>query len=208
MEWSSLVETKGTRLALIGSGVLLVGVGSVLSLAQQQADEVMLVEEVTAPIEASESAKPIVVDVSGAVVEPGVYELIEGMRVEDALVRAGGFLPEADTAYVTKHINRAQLLTDGSKIYIPIQGEMDSQSQEKVNTLIGSGEVIGITTSNSSSINVNSASQSDLESLWGIGAARAQEIISNRPYTSLDELKAKASIPQNVLDRNAELITF
>lgn len=208
MEWSSLVETKSTRLALIGSGVLLAGVGSVLSITQQQADEVVVVEGVATPIEASVSAKSIIVDVSGAVVEPGVYELAEGNRVEDALVRAGGFLPEADTAYVTKHINRAQMLTDGSKIYIPIQGEMDSLSQAPVNTLMGSGEVIGITTSNSSTINVNAASQSDLESLWGIGSARAQEIISNRPYANLEELKSKASIPQNVLDRNAELITF
>jgi competence protein ComEA len=208
MDWSSLDRFKSARLALIGSGVLLAAIGGVLGLSQQNASQVVVVEDATFPAVASPSAVAIYVDVSGAVVEPGVYELFKGNRVEDALVRAGGFLPEADKAYVTKHINRAQLLTDGSKIYIPIQGETDTQPQASAAKASVPGEVIGITSTNSSSVNMNSASQSDLESLWGIGAARAQEIIANRPYTSLEELKSKANIPQNVLDRNAQIITF
>ncbi len=208
MDWSSLVGSKNARLALIGSGVLLVVIGLVLTRSHQQASEVVMLEEAPVQIEASASAKSIVVDVAGAVVDPGVYELPEGVRVEDALVKAGGFLPEADTAYVTKHINRAQLLTDGSKIYIPAQGEIDTSKPEPLAVADTAGQVIGITTSSSTRINLNSASQSDLESLWGIGAARAGEIIANRPYSSIEELKSKANIPQNVLDRNAELIAF
>lgn len=208
MDWSSLVGSKNARLALIGSGVLLVVIGLVLTRSQQQASEVVMLEETAVPPEASASAKSIVVDVAGAVVDPGVYELTEGVRVEDALVKAGGFLPEADSAYVTKHINRAQLLTDGAKIYIPIQGEFDTSQPEPLAVADATGQVIGISTIGSSSVNVNTASQSELEALWGIGAARANEIIANRPYASQDELKAKANIPQNVLDRNAELITF
>lgn len=208
MDWSSFESLKHARLALIGSGVLLVVIGLVLSRSQQQASELVVLEEVVAPVEATESAKSIVVDVAGAVTDPGVYELSEGVRVEDALVKAGGFLPEADTAYVTKHINRAQLLTDGSKIYIPVQGETDEEHSAPLAGAESSGQVIGISTTSSSSVNVNTASQSELESLWGIGAARAGEIIANRPYVSANELKSKANIPQNVLDRNADIITF
>lgn len=208
MDWSSLIGSRNARLALIGSGVLLVVIGIVLTRSPQQASEVVMLEEAPVQFEASASAKSIIVDVAGAVVEPGVYELTQGVRVEDALVKAGGFLPEADTAYVTKHINRAQLLTDGSKIYIPAQGEIDTSQPDPLAAADTSGQVIGLTTTNSAHININTASQSDLESLWGIGAARASEIIANRPYSSIEELKSKANIPQNVLDRNVELIAF
>ena len=78
----------------------------------------------------------------------------------------------------------AQELEDGQKVYIPSQGE--------------TGEVAG--ESVKGKININSASVSELDSLWGIGEARAKAIIENRPYASVDDLLDKKVIPANVFE--------
>lgn len=70
------------------------------------------------PDSSSESAA-LIVDVSGAVLNPGVYELKEGSRVDDAIQAAGGLSEDADTSV----LNRASLLSDGMKITVPRQGE-------------------------------------------------------------------------------------
>lgn len=50
-------------------------------------------------------------------------------------------------------------------------------------------------------IDVNSASQGDLEKLWGVGPVRAKAIIAGRPYKGKDELLSKKLVPQNVYDK-------
>jgi len=50
-------------------------------------------------------------------------------------------------------------------------------------------------------ININTASASELDSLWGIGESRADSIIANRPYGNVDELESKAGVPSNVMER-------
>ena len=62
----------------------------------------------------------IFVDVCGAVLNPGVYELDAGSRIFHAVEAAGGYLPEAAENY----LNRARSLTDGQQIYVPTQEEM------------------------------------------------------------------------------------
>lgn len=193
---------------LVISGGLLAAIGLVLGWTQRSTDQVTLIENPISPTQTAENSKHIIVDVAGAVETPGVYALPEEARVEDALVKAGGFTAEADTAYITKFINRAQVLSDGAKVYIPERGEMESPQSQATQESPATGQVVGLISNNSGSINVNSASQAELETMWGIGAARAESIIANRPFATLEELKTKASIPQNVLDRNADVIAF
>ncbi len=57
-------------------------------------------------------------------------------------------------------------------------------------------------------INVNTASQSELESLDGIGKVYAQRMMENRPYTTIEELAAKASIPASTIAKIANFVTF
>lgn len=133
--------------------------------------------------------KAIKVDVSGAVGKPGVYEffLEQDPRVQDALVQAGGLNAEANRQYVAQVLNLAAPLVDGQKIFIPEQGEQ------------GEGVVAGSTRLDlASTISLNTASQQELESLKGIGPARAQAIIENRPYTNVEQLLEKKIIPQSV----------
>lgn len=140
------------------------------------------------------SVSTIVVDVSGAVENPGVYTIPLGSRVSDALVTAGGLTPSADKSYLSRHVNLASPVSDGSKIYILKKGEAPLTT-----STVGEETVLGV--SQPTLININSASQSELEALWGIGEARAKSIVDHRPYTSLEEIKSRADVPDNVFDK-------
>lgn len=142
------------------------------------------------PVEflASETAggvgNEVMVDVSGAVVSPGVYKLSSEARIKDALVAAGGISATADRNYIAAEVNQAARLSDGMKIFIP-----------SVQT---GGEVKGIS---NSKININSASLSQLDGLIGVGESRAAEIIANRPYARIDDLIEKKVLTKSVLDK-------
>lgn len=132
----------------------------------------------------------LTVEIAGAVEKPGVYQLLASERVERLLIEAGGLSVEADREWVERNLNRAAKLVDGQKIYVPKIGE----------SITSSTGTTGIT----GSINLNTASVSELESLWGIGPARAKAIMDNRPYSSPQELLSKKVVPQNVYDRIKE----
>ncbi len=180
-------------IGLVVGGVVLIGIG-VIKMRQQPVVEMERVVEASVAAKIAEVAKKvIVVDISGEVVKPGIYSLTEGIRMGEAIASAGGLTRNADGRYVSRKLNLASKLSDGAKVYIPAIGE--EESVEEVTTESSSGLV-----------SINNATQSELEGLWGIGESRAKNIISNRPYTSMDELMIKAKIPQNVLDANQEKI--
>ena len=140
------------------------------------------------------------VEVSGQINKPGVYNLSAGSRVEDVINAAGGLTSEADTEFVEKRINRAARLSDGQKIYIPSEEE----NSKIPNSQNSNNEILGVL---DNLININTASQSELESLWGIGPVYAQNIIEQRPYSSVEELLTKKIIKQNVYDRVKDQIS-
>lgn len=137
-----------------------------------------------------QSNKTISVDVSGAVVNAGVYKLQDGSRVEEAILAAGGFSETANGEYISKYLNMAQLVSDGTKIYVPFSGET-------VNTQ-GSGIVSGASTQ--AKININRATQTQLESLPGIASVRASNIISGRPYQNIEELVSRKIIGPSIFE--------
>ncbi|MCR4431437.1 MAG: helix-hairpin-helix domain-containing protein [Tepidanaerobacteraceae bacterium] len=141
---------------------------------------------VTAPA-SQEQPKKVVVYVTGAVRNPGVYTLEDGMRVKDAIDLAGGPLPEADLL----RINLAQKLHDEDKLYIPEIGEIMGESTLQQNSA-------GIASSGDGKININTAGLSELDALPGIGPATAQKIIDyrtqNGPFKSIDDIKNVSGI--------------
>lgn len=141
------------------------------------------------PLAEGGSNNRVIVDVSGAVEKPGVYDLPAEARVQDALVAAGGMSSEADRKFVSKNLNLAAKITDGGKIYIPLAGEV----------------VAGVNTS--SLININTATASDLDALSGVGPATAEKMINNRPYGSIEELVSKKVVGQKVFDTIKEKIS-
>lgn len=129
------------------------------------------------------------VDVQGGVVRPGVYSLREGDRVKDALIAAGGLGGQADREVVAKYINLAEKIKDGTKLYIPVLGESEQENRED-------GQVQGLSTGR---MNINTATKSELDQLWGVGEARAQTIIEGRPYQTVEEVKKV--LPSNVYEQ-------
>jgi competence protein ComEA len=92
------------------------------------------VPQKTSENQATSTATPntkniIKVDVAGAVDFPGVYEVRETARVEEALYQAGGLSASADTEWVSHNMNMAIKLNDGDKIYIPKKGEIKQVAQ-------------------------------------------------------------------------------
>lgn len=127
----------------------------------------------------------IMVDVCGAVSEPGVVKLKAGDRIIDAVDAAGGLLPEADR----RQVNLARVLEDGEQVYIPETGEIEYTSNREVHQ--GKSAVNG-------KININTATQSELEALNGIGTVLAERILQYRSekgkFKTIDELKNVSGI--------------
>lgn len=117
------------------------------------------------------------VDVSGAVLNPGVYELKCGSRVEDAIRAAGGLAEDADVSV----LNRASPLTDGMKILVPRQGEAAQD------TVSGAGEAQASSGSiaSTSLVNINTATSAELQTLSGVGPSTAEAIIADREENGL-----------------------
>jgi len=129
----------------------------------------------------------ISVYISGEVVNPGVYQIPLGSRVKDAIDIAGGFLLSADVS----QINQAALVTDSSHINIM--------------PLISTGN------SQNPGININSATEDELETLPGIGPVSAKNIINyrleNGPFNTIEEIQKVAGIGPQTFDNIKHLIT-
>lgn len=141
-------------------------------------------------------AMTLIVDVAGAVREPGVYEFAEGDRVIDAIERAGGSLPKADLSL----LNLAAPLADGIQILVPKAGPPVAG----VPGGTGTGSSSGL-------ININSASETELETLSGIGEVLAATIVEyrteNGPFASVEDLMDVSGIGPATLDEIRDQVT-
>lgn len=148
-----------------------------------------------------QNIKTLSVDISGAVVKPGVYQLKDGSRIEEAVSAAGGFSETANKEYISKYLNLAQKLSDGSKVYIPTEGESVPQG------FAGAGAAAGIA-GVQSKVNINTASQSEIEALPGIGPVTAAKIVSLRPYQTLEDLLNKKAVSRSVFEKIKDVLTL
>ena len=143
----------------------------------------------------------LVVDVAGAVVTPGVYRLGPGARVGDAITAAGGFGPRVDVARVGLEINLAATLTDGAQIRVPSRDDPEPS---------GLGGAPGGHGSAGGLVNLNSATQSELEELPGIGPVTAGKIVESRagaPFQAIEELRERGLVGEKTFEKLKPLIT-
>lgn len=140
--------------------------------------------------EAVDATEPerIVIDVGGAVAQPGVVELEGGARVVDAIEAAGGLADDADCS----SLNQAQVLQDGQKVYVPRAGEVASTATGTgTDASTGAGDVSAL-------VNINTASLEELDALPGVGPSTAQAIIDDReqngPFASIEDLMRVSGI--------------
>lgn len=145
-------------------------------------------------------AKTVRVQVSGAVLEPGIYDLPANCRVEEAIAAAGGLTENADS----ERVNLVRKVRDGMQIRVPVQKAARTNSTQRKNAQAKSGlgeSASGKFGSNKASsgknsnmmqsVRINSASAGELQQLPGIGPALAQRIVETRSrgrFTSVDDL--------------------
>lgn len=159
-------------------------------------------EQVVEPSSTTQPLEDLIVDVKGAVKKPGIYYLAVGSRIYDAVEAAGGLTEEADS----KSINLAQKVSDEGVIYVATKEEAISvvPATTRVETGGSGGEKADL-------VNLNTATEAELQTISGIGAKRAADIIAYREsrgyFQSVDDLKGVAGIGNKSLEKIRPYVT-
>ncbi len=147
--------------------------------------------EAEAKPQKEEETDIIYVQVSGAVNHPGVYELPLGSRVFQALELAGGMTQEAQE----KSINQAQTLEDGQMIWVPTVEEAAALPEQQPESLA----------KDDGKVNLNTATKEELQTLPGIGEAKAQSIVAWREehgsFTQIEDIMKIEGIKEGVFSK-------
>lgn len=150
----------------------------------------------------AEIPENIMVDVKGQVVKPGVYSSTQGERVIDVIHRAGGLTENADESQV----NFAEHVQDAMVIYIPAKGEEGITAGSTQPGVTGTDGG----TSQKVKVNLNKADETELQTLPGIGPAKATAIIEYRettgPFKTIEDLKNISGIGEKTFEKLKEHI--
>lgn len=163
--------------------------------------------------------KKIMVYITGEVKNPGIYELEENSRIKDVIEKAGGLKETADIT----DINLATILQDEDKITIPSKEENKQEKQNTENiqsnkqskTTEKSQNTTSISTNTTgknqnTKVNINTATQTELETLPGIGPSIASKIVNyrkeNGKFKSIEEIKKVNGIGESKYKKIKELI--
>lgn len=164
----------------------------------------------------------VFVDVGGAVNNGGVIALPAGSRIADAITAAGGLRDDADVRY----LNRAALLADGDRLYVPTEAEvLSGATPPSAGQVTSSGGYTGATQGDASGgtasgsagssnglININTADSDALQILNGVGPATAQKIIdyrtSNGGFKSIEDIMNVSGIGQATFNKLKDHITI
>lgn len=144
-------------------------------------------------LEKDDKNKEIIVHITGAVKKNGIVKLKDGARIYDAIEMAGGSTDDADLS----KINLAYVLEDGQKVYIPKIGEINQENAEEEYITFEYGNNKNIiqdyNKGGNEKVNINTANQTELETLPGIGTATAEKIIDyrnkNGKFSSVEDIQ-------------------
>lgn len=193
----------GVAAALAASAALLggcqdAGSGELILIGDAAEEENQDTAAADAPVETESGPVSVRVYVCGAVARPGVVEIPEESRVEDALAAAGGLLPEA----AVQAVNLADWVRDGQMIYFPTAEETGQVWEPSQGGSLLEGE---------QAVNINTADMALLCTLPGIGESRAADIIAYREahggFQSREELMQVSGIKAGVYEKLRDKIT-
>lgn len=150
----------------------------------------------------------IYVHLCGAVMNPQVYQVEAGTRLVDIIEAAGGLISEAAGDY----INQAMIVEDGQRIYIPTKDEIKELTLAEYAKGDNSSQGKQKTDTASSKLNINTAEETELTTLPGIGQAKARSIIEyrnkNGDFKDITDLKKIPGIKDGLFAPIADLITI
>jgi competence protein ComEA len=160
----------GVVIGFLGAGLLL------LTTAKPRGEPIQLLPPPT--------PGPVIVHVAGAVINPGVYRIPPASRVGEVIDIAGGLSDNADDSL----INLAQLVADGEQVWVPYQIQYAADQD-----FVEVGKASPTQSQLMSLININTATQTELESLTGIGPVYARAIIEyrleNGPFEKIEDIQ-------------------
>lgn len=193
------------RLVRILSVILILLVAAVLKIHDTSKADIKI--ESSGPSSESEQAEAedealspqvIFVDLGGAVVSPGVYQVAPETRLYQVIEMAGGLCEDADT----DSVNQASFVEDGQKIVIPLKGAEGS------GTPVSGVSTQGITADGL--VNINTASLDELKTLDGIGDVMAQKIIdyrSSNVFVNIEDIMSVSGIGSGIFKKIKDRIT-
>lgn len=146
----------------------------------------------------------IIIHITGAIKNEGVYTLKENSRISDAIDLAGGLREDADTS----KINLAYPLEDGMKVNIP--SIKDAETNQTETYISNAMQNDSKEENNNKKININTATKEELDTLPGIGESTAQKIINyrkeNGKFSNIEELKEVSGIGDSKFENIKDLI--
>ncbi|MFP6616718.1 MAG: ComEA family DNA-binding protein [Candidatus Hydrogenedentota bacterium] len=213
--------TRREQLVLLFVGCAIIAGSGVMYFINASESEVPVLEEIELPAPNTESVVadnppqplPAAVSVQGSVQFPGVYRFDQTGRVVNALESVGGADPGADTTA----IDLAARLVDGTTLYVPRRKESDlteSLAKNHSSYLLGGTASTSGTIGNDSTsllININTATQAQLETRPGIGETYARAIIAHRtkqPFRNVEDIMEVRGIAQKRFEGMRDLISI
>lgn len=146
----------------------------------------------------------IIIHITGEVEEEGVIELEKGARISDAIGEAGGTTEEADLS----NVNLAYSLSDGQKVKIPNINEKNKEVI--IEEEAGENIIIEENKSKAEKVNINKATQTEIETLPGIGPSTALKIINYRnehgKFKNIEDIKNVSGIGDSKFENIKEYI--
>ena len=135
-------------------------------------------------------SQQMIIEVSGAVKNPGIYQLQYGARVAHAVNKAGGIDEQAVSEdLLVRQINLSRIVHDGEKIFIPLASDL---------SVVSEVEILNKSNLDSLYVSINTSSHNELLELSGIGEVRAEKIIQGRPYYSKRDLLKKEVLSETL----------
>ena len=206
MEYKKVLSIIGGVLAVIV--IILVGRGM---MASSMKEKVMVTNAVnTTRVEETTTIMPqnCYVDIKGEVLRPGVYEFSCESRMQEVIKKAGGFTEEADE---TK-INLAQKITDQMQIIVPNVHSKQEDGLTEGNSEKGSSTNTSVSNSKQGTININTATLEELQTIKGIGKKKAEAILQYRKehgaFRSKEDLLQVKGIGKKALEAIESQVTF
>lgn len=176
---------------------------SLEAVSGAETEENLEIASLEEAVDEESAADGCFVHICGAVYCPGVYFMPKGSRIYQLVEEAGGFLPEADQAY----LNLASLVADGMKVTVLTQKEAET-APEDIGIVLPS---VQEQSSPSGKVNINTAGKEELMSLRGIGESRAEDIIAYREkhglFQKIEDIMKVSGIKDAAFEKIKENIT-
>jgi competence protein ComEA len=205
---SALITGGVAALLAVAAFFLAFGSGSSGSIALDGGaplDSAMPATSPAAETVASASARLVVVEIVGAIERPGVFRLPADSRVGDLVAAAGGYGPRVDAGRAGRELNLAGALKDGDQIRVPSRDDPTTPSARPAD--VGAH---GAGAPTAGPIDLNRATEAELDTLPGIGPVTAAKILASReeqPFASVQDLRTRKLVGEKTFASLKDLIT-